>query len=91
MHAVGETASLLALSHHPYCVSKHLPKGRGGCSRITEASPRWLGVMRSFGGLGQDATDAEVEDKFLPALKVISRWRGRHSAAPPSSLWQASQ
>ena len=29
------------------------------------------GVMRSFGGLGPDATDAEVAEKFLPALKVM--------------------
>ena len=28
-------------------------------------------VMRSFGGLRPDATDAEVADKFLPALKVM--------------------
>ena len=29
------------------------------------------GVMKSFGGLGPDATDAEVAEKFLPALKVM--------------------
>eukprot|EP00326_Haptolina_ericina_P001004 CAMPEP_0181220230 /NCGR_PEP_ID=MMETSP1096-20121128/28725_1 /TAXON_ID=156174 ORGANISM="Chrysochromulina ericina, Strain CCMP281" /NCGR_SAMPLE_ID=MMETSP1096 /ASSEMBLY_ACC=CAM_ASM_000453 /LENGTH=126 /DNA_ID=CAMNT_0023312717 /DNA_START=75 /DNA_END=452 /DNA_ORIENTATION=+ len=29
------------------------------------------GVMRSFAGLGSDATDAQVKDKFLPALKVM--------------------
>ena len=29
------------------------------------------GVMRSFGGLGQDATDADIAEKFLPALKGI--------------------
>ena len=29
------------------------------------------GVMRSFGGLGQDATDAAIAEKFLPALKVM--------------------
>ena len=34
------------------------------------------GVMRSFGGLGADATDAEVKDKFLPALKVMLPDRG---------------
>ena len=28
-------------------------------------------VMRSFGGLGPDATDEQVKDKFLPALKVM--------------------
>lgn len=29
------------------------------------------GVMRSFGGLGADATDEQVKEKFLPALKVM--------------------
>ena len=29
------------------------------------------GVMKSFGGLGPDATDEEVADKFLPAMKVM--------------------
>ena len=28
-------------------------------------------VMRSFGGLGADATDAQIKEKFLPALKVM--------------------
>ena len=28
-------------------------------------------VMMSFGGLGPDATDAEITQKFLPALKVM--------------------
>ena len=28
-------------------------------------------VMKSFGGLGPNATDAEVAEKFLPALKVM--------------------
>jgi len=29
------------------------------------------GVMRSFGGLAPDAPDAQVAEKFLPALKVM--------------------
>tara|TARA_B110001452_G_C15069863_1_gene373389 strand:- start:187 stop:711 length:525 start_codon:yes stop_codon:yes gene_type:complete len=29
------------------------------------------GVMTSFGGLSRDATDEEVAEKFLPALKVM--------------------
>jgi hypothetical protein len=29
------------------------------------------GVMRSYGGLGADATDEQVKAKFLPALKVM--------------------
>ena len=28
-------------------------------------------VMQSFGGLGPDATDAQIKEKFLPALKVM--------------------
>jgi len=28
-------------------------------------------VMKSFGGLDSDATDAQVAEKFLPALKVM--------------------
>ena len=28
-------------------------------------------VMRSFGGLGKEATDEQVKEKFLPALKVM--------------------
>ena len=28
-------------------------------------------VMQSFGGLGKDATDEQVKEKFLPALKVM--------------------
>jgi hypothetical protein len=29
------------------------------------------GVMRSFGGLGPDATDEQVAAKFLPAVKIM--------------------
>lgn len=29
------------------------------------------GVMKSFGGLSADATDEQVKEKFLPALKVM--------------------
>merc|ERR1719484_188660 len=28
-------------------------------------------VMQSFGGLGPDATDAQIKERFLPALKVM--------------------
>ena len=28
-------------------------------------------VMQSFGGLGPGATDAQIKEKFLPALKVM--------------------
>merc|ERR1719424_1657354 len=29
------------------------------------------GVMQSFGGLGPSATDAQIKERFLPALKVM--------------------